>query len=254
MRYAAWRRVPAAQPEVELGTSWGDRPTYLVRGRGFVLYRAPHATAIDPVTGEVLPDGVEGELVLTTLSKQAMPMIRYRTRDVTKLKSERCGCGLRAPRITRLRGRRDELTGEAIRLHVLDTQYDNMYLLPCGPTPPNPADLLSTPRFEAILREATQQFDRVIIDGPPVLGLADATLLATVVGSVVMIVESGKTKTRSARDALERLRLGGAHVVGAILTKATGDASTYGYRQYQYGAIEQRSDELILISHQADAG
>ncbi len=45
-----------ALPEVEFGTSWGDRPTYLVRGRGFVLHRAPHSTATDPVTGEMFED------------------------------------------------------------------------------------------------------------------------------------------------------------------------------------------------------
>lgn len=141
---------------------------------------------------------------------------------------------------------------DSIRAHILDTQYDHLYLLPCGPTPPNPADLLSSPRFEAIMREATQQFDRVIIDGPPVLGLADATLLATVVGHVAMVVESGRTRTKAARDSLERLRLGGANVVGAILTKSTEEASEYGYRLYQYGAVEKSNSELILISHQSD--
>lgn len=45
-----------ALPEVEFGTSWGDRPTYLVRGKGFVLYRAPHKSAVDPVTGEQYDD------------------------------------------------------------------------------------------------------------------------------------------------------------------------------------------------------
>ena len=141
---------------------------------------------------------------------------------------------------------------DSIRAHILDTQYDHLYLLPCGPTPPNPADLRSSPRFEAIMREATQQFDRVIIDGPPVLGLADATLLATVVGHVAMVVESGRTRTKAARDSLERLRLGGANVVGAILTKSTEEASEYGYRLYQYGAVEKSNSELILISHQSD--
>ena len=141
---------------------------------------------------------------------------------------------------------------EAIRAHVLDTQYDNLFLLPCGPTPPNPADLLATPRFEAILREAMRQFDRVIIDGPPVLGLADATLLATAAGNVAMVIESGRTRTKSARDSLERLRLGGANVVGAILTKSTEEASEYGYRLYQYGAVEKSTSQLILISHQQD--
>lgn len=141
---------------------------------------------------------------------------------------------------------------ESVRAHILDTQYDHLYLLPCGPTPPNPADLLSTPRFEAILREAAQMFDRVIIDGPPVLGLADATLLATVAGNVALVVESGRTRTKAARDSLDRLRLGGANVVGAILTKSTEEASQYGYRLYQYGAVEKSPSELILISHQPD--
>ena len=141
---------------------------------------------------------------------------------------------------------------ESVRAHILDTQYENLFLLPCGPTPPNPADLLATPRFEAILREAAQQFDRVIIDGPPVLGLADATLLATVAGSVAMVVESNRTRTKAARDSLDRLRLGGANVVGVILTKSTEEASEYGYRLYQYGAVEKSNSELILISHQSD--
>ena len=45
-----------ALPDVEFGTSWGDRPTYLVRGKGFLLYRMPHSTAVDPETGEMYDD------------------------------------------------------------------------------------------------------------------------------------------------------------------------------------------------------
>lgn len=64
---------------------------------------------IDPDTGEVLPDGQEGELVLTTLSKQAMPMIRYRTRDITRLMTEECGCGRTIRRIARITRRSDDM-------------------------------------------------------------------------------------------------------------------------------------------------
>jgi phenylacetate-CoA ligase len=64
---------------------------------------------IDPKTGEVLPDGVEGELVLTTLSKQAMPMIRYRTRDITAITSEPCDCGRTLRRIKRIGRRSDDM-------------------------------------------------------------------------------------------------------------------------------------------------
>jgi len=64
---------------------------------------------IDPATGQVLPDGTEGELVLTTLSKQAMPMIRYRTRDVTTLVAEPCPCGRTLRRIKRIERRSDDM-------------------------------------------------------------------------------------------------------------------------------------------------
>jgi phenylacetate-CoA ligase len=64
---------------------------------------------IDSETGEVLPEGTEGELVLTTLSKQAMPLIRYRTRDVTALVSEPCGCGRTLRRIRRIGRRSDDM-------------------------------------------------------------------------------------------------------------------------------------------------
>ncbi len=64
---------------------------------------------IDPETGEVLPDGEEGELVLTTLSKEAMPMIRYRTRDITSLNPERCSCGRTLRRIRRITSRSDDM-------------------------------------------------------------------------------------------------------------------------------------------------
>ncbi len=64
---------------------------------------------IDPVTCQVLPDGQEGELVLTTLSKQAMPMIRYRTRDITMLMTEQCSCGRTVRRIRRIGRRSDDM-------------------------------------------------------------------------------------------------------------------------------------------------
>lgn len=64
---------------------------------------------IDPKTGEVLSDGQEGELVLTTLSKQAMPMIRYRTRDITRLLTEPCACGRTIRRMQRISRRSDDM-------------------------------------------------------------------------------------------------------------------------------------------------
>jgi phenylacetate-CoA ligase len=64
---------------------------------------------IDPETGKALPDGTAGELVITTLTKQALPMIRYRTRDITRLTRERCGCGRTHLRLKRITGRNDDM-------------------------------------------------------------------------------------------------------------------------------------------------
>ena len=64
---------------------------------------------IDPVTGEVLPEGEQGELVITTLTKEGAPLLRYRTRDLTAIISGRCSCGSPYPRIQRIFGRSDDM-------------------------------------------------------------------------------------------------------------------------------------------------
>jgi phenylacetate-CoA ligase len=67
------------------------------------------AEVIDPDTGALLPPGAVGELVLTTLTKEAIPVIRYRTRDITRLSYERCSCGRTLARMEKTRGRSDDM-------------------------------------------------------------------------------------------------------------------------------------------------
>jgi phenylacetate-CoA ligase len=64
---------------------------------------------IDPETGEILPDGSEGELVITTLHKEAFPLLRYRTRDITSLHYEKCECGRTSARMAKVKGRSDDM-------------------------------------------------------------------------------------------------------------------------------------------------
>ncbi len=141
---------------------------------------------------------------------------------------------------------------EEVRKHVLATQFENLWLLPSGPLPPNPADLLSTGRFQAILAEVTSHFEMVIIDAPPLLGLADSLLLAEIAGNVLFVVESGKTRTKAATEALGLLRNTGVHIVGAALTKSAEDMGGYGYKNYGYGAIDRKWTEILMIPHEAD--
>ncbi len=89
---------------------------------------------IDPETGEVLPDGEQGELVLTTLCKEAMPMIRYRTRDLTSLNPEPCACGRTMRRIKRISSRSDDMF--IIRgVNVFPTQIETALLAIEGTLP-----------------------------------------------------------------------------------------------------------------------
>ena len=145
-------------------------------------------------------------------------------------------------------------TDDPMRQHVVETQHANLWLLPSGPVPPNPADLLSTGRFRKIMAEAEEQFDLVVIDGPPTLGLADSPLLAAAAGNVLFVIESGKTRTRAAIEALNRVEATGAHVLGATLTKAEAgtvyDYNRYGYRYgYGYGhpRVDKKRTEILMI-------
>jgi capsular exopolysaccharide synthesis family protein len=141
---------------------------------------------------------------------------------------------------------------EAARSHIVPTQFADLWLMPSGPLPPNPADLLSTGRFQEILAEVTSHFDIVIIDGPPVIGLADSLLLASVAGHVMFVVESGKTRTKAAVEALRMIGGTGTHVLGATLTKSAEDMGGYGYKAYGYGAIDRKRTEILMIPHEAD--
>lgn len=143
---------------------------------------------------------------------------------------------------------------EALRDHASPTKFENLWLVPCGPIPPNPAELLASARVKALLREATEQFDMVIVDGPPVLGLADAPLLSADCQATLMVIESGKTRTKAAQDAINRLRASDGNVIGAVLTKFRHQAHGYGYGYdpYKYGGVGSREREIrLLTDHEA---
>jgi capsular exopolysaccharide synthesis family protein len=148
---------------------------------------------------------------------------------------------------------------DALAGHVVETQHDHLSLLASGPVPPNPADLLSTGRMRTVLNEAAEQFDVVVVDAPPTLGLADVPLLAAAAGHVMFVIESGKTRTRSAIEAINRIEGTGAHIVGATLTKSTDSGGGYGYNRYGYGygygygKLDKKRTEILMIPQGGDS-
>lgn len=148
---------------------------------------------------------------------------------------------------------------------VIAGELGNVALLPAGVTPPNPAELLTGPRFSQILAEATAAYDIVVVDGPPVLDFSDSPLLASACEATILVVQSGAIRRPIVRRTMDRLWSANANIVGVILTKfdlkRTG--YTYGYDYAGYGAYgynmdatkqEQRQRRMISLFVREDSG
>jgi len=118
---------------------------------------------------------------------------------------------------------------------VRTTEIPNLFVIPAGPMPPNPVELLSGPKLRSLFAQFGDRFMQIIVDSPPVLGLADSIVLGDQVGAVLFVVSSGHTRKAHARAALKRLRQASVHPLGAILTKLNLRDGMYGYEsQYYY--------------------
>jgi capsular exopolysaccharide synthesis family protein len=109
----------------------------------------------------------------------------------------------------------------------------NLWLLPAGPKPPNPADLLSSPTMEKLLQELRGRFEHVVLDSAPLLLVADPTILCGMVDGVLLVVESGATTRRGLLRAQRILESSGGRILGTVLNK--WDARNEGYYSY-YGS------------------
>ncbi|WP_395613877.1 GumC family protein [Allosphingosinicella sp.] len=117
-------------------------------------------------------------------------------------------------------------------LHL--TNHDGMYVMTAGPQPPSAAELLSGDRLERLIATLSESFDHIVFDAPPVMGLADAPLIASKVEGMVFLIESRGTKRTIAQVAIERLRAANAQMLGVVLAKFESKHAHYGYG-YEYG-------------------
>jgi capsular exopolysaccharide synthesis family protein len=109
----------------------------------------------------------------------------------------------------------------------------NVSVITAGPLPPNPAELLAGARLPDLLAQASENFDVVVIDGPPVMGLADAPILSSITAGTLLVIQSGTTRRGLVKAAVKRLRFARARIVGAVLTKFDADKSGFSY-DYSY--------------------
>ena len=119
-----------------------------------------------------------------------------------------------------------------LRDAVIGTATPNLYFLDTEPNIPNPADIISSKRFQRLVARLEQSYDYVIYDMPPVGTFVDAAILSPLVDGTLMVVKPGEVKRTELVDAYEQLQKAGANVLGICATFCEGTGSEYYYAYY----------------------
>lgn len=117
------------------------------------------------------------------------------------------------------------------------TDIPGLTIITTGPLPPNPAELLHDDNMRVLLEHGIALYDQIIIDGPPVMGLADSPILANHMEGVMLVVEAGVTRKAYALNSIKRLKSAHAYIVGVLINKYETKHAAYGYGQ-GYGAYD----------------
>jgi polysaccharide biosynthesis transport protein len=155
-------------------------------------------------------------------------------------------CDLRKPRVHTVFGERNDKGVTTALLEpgqlpslVVDTQIPNLKILRAGPTPPNPADLMHSEAFGRVLQELRAEFDRVVIDSPPIGFVTDGVILSTRVDATVLVVRALATRRDAAKRAMRSLRDVGATCAGFVLNAvSSGDRNHYAGYYAPYAAAQ----------------
>jgi succinoglycan biosynthesis transport protein ExoP len=117
----------------------------------------------------------------------------------------------------------------------------NLSILPCGPIPPNPAELISSDRMKELLRDLSGKYDHILIDSPPLTNVTDPVILSTMVDGVILVVQAGRTTRDLVRRARTELSSVGAKIFGVVLNNL--DIKREGYDSYlsTYGSYGYES-------------
>ena len=149
---------------------------------------------------------------------------------------------LRRPRlhkslgVSKQRGLTNLILGDASYDDVIkSTDIPNLYVLPCGPQPPNPAELLLSNRFKQVLAELEARFDLILLDSPPVLAVTDAVVLARLSSGVMLVAQAGKTLLDDVGHSARQFRDVEAPILGVILNDMDISDRRYGGYYYAYG-------------------
>jgi tyrosine-protein kinase Etk/Wzc len=150
-------------------------------------------------------------------------------------------CDLRGPTVHSLynRPRAPGLTNVLIGTVSIEdaihsTALPELMVLTAGTTPPNPAELLGSPKMAKLLEDAAGRFDLVIIDTPPLLAASDAAILGRIADGTLMVVRAGQTQRVAVQEAIQQLHTVGARVLGTVLNDPDAEIAKFAPYYYQY--------------------
>ncbi len=156
---------------------------------------------------------------------------------------------LRKPRLSKvfnlrnINGLSSYLAGKHSFDEVLQkTSIDNIWTIPSGPHPPNPAELLNSKRMKELLAEAKERFTVVLLDTPPVLAVIDPVIVSSLADSTVFVVRAGKTTRRPLVRAIEEVRKAKADIIGVVFNEVRIGRQGIGTPFYHYYQYEYEAD------------
>jgi polysaccharide biosynthesis transport protein len=132
------------------------------------------------------------------------------------------------------------LAGKAALANAIQrTSINGLSVLPCGPVPPNPSEILNSRKFMMVLEKLAEHYDHVLLDSPPVAPVTDARILGALCDTTLLVLRAEKSTRKISEHAIEGLLSTGATILGAIVNDVTRGRGSYGYYSrygdYQYG-------------------
>jgi capsular exopolysaccharide synthesis family protein len=192
--------------------------------------------SVDSLKSLVVTSSAPGEGKTTVAANMAIALAQQGIKVVL------LDCDLRKPRahevfrVPREPGLTNVVAGrETLEAVTRPTEVENLSFVAAGVLPPNPSELLGSPRFRALLAQLDEKFDLVVLDTPPLLAAADAAILGREADGVVLVVRAGQADRGAVIQATQQLAKVGAHLIGAVLNDPEGAAAKAGgYYHYEY--------------------
>ena len=200
--------------------------------RTSILYSSPDHSPRSLLVTSTQP--LEGKT--TTASNLALSMIQ------SGIKVVLVDGDLRKPRLHKLFSKNGNAYGLSTYLVgkmelsgvIHRTDVDGLDIISSGPIPPNPAELLGSRKMKELIDRLLEEYNHVIVDGPPITGFADSRLLSRSVDGVLLVTSVGITQRQALRNSIEAILKVGGRFIGAIVNRLESGRNKYGYGYYYY--------------------